>query len=43
MGWEEILLIVLAAFVCELIDSSLGMLYGTIRHQGEKSGTQKCG
>jgi len=30
MGWEEILLIVLAAFVCELIDSSLGMLYGTI-------------
>jgi len=30
MTWEVILLILLAAFVCELIDSSLGMLYGTI-------------
>ncbi|MEA2077546.1 MAG: sulfite exporter TauE/SafE family protein [Candidatus Marinimicrobia bacterium] len=30
MGWEEIVLILLAAFICELIDSSLGMLYGTI-------------
>jgi len=30
MSWEVILLILLAAFVCELIDSSLGMLYGTI-------------
>jgi len=30
MGWEGIVLILLAAFICELIDSSLGMLYGTI-------------
>lgn len=26
----EVILLILAAFVCELIDSSLGMLYGTI-------------
>jgi len=30
MSIVEIILIVSAAFVCELIDSSLGMLYGTI-------------
>jgi len=30
MGIEAILLIILLAFACELIDSSLGMLYGTI-------------
>ena len=30
MSIEEIMCIVLAAFICELIDSSLGMLYGTI-------------
>ena len=30
MGWEEIALILFAAFVCEIIDSSMGMLYGTI-------------
>ncbi|MCF7833294.1 MAG: sulfite exporter TauE/SafE family protein [Candidatus Marinimicrobia bacterium] len=30
MSLEHIVLILLLAFVCELIDSSLGMLYGTI-------------
>lgn len=30
MGLEQILLILFLAFICELIDSSLGMLYGTI-------------
>lgn len=30
MNLEHILLILLLAFICELIDSSLGMLYGTI-------------
>ena len=30
MGVETIILIVLGAFACELIDSSLGMMYGTI-------------
>ncbi|MEA3391545.1 MAG: sulfite exporter TauE/SafE family protein [Candidatus Marinimicrobia bacterium] len=30
MNTEIIILIILAAFICEIIDSSLGMLYGTI-------------
>jgi len=30
MGIEAIILIILAGFVCELIDASMGMMYGTI-------------
>ncbi|MCD6337220.1 MAG: hypothetical protein J7M01_03180, partial [Candidatus Marinimicrobia bacterium] len=30
MNTEIIILIIFAAFICEIIDSSLGMLYGTI-------------
>ena len=30
MSIVQIILIISAAFVCEMIDSSLGMLYGTI-------------
>jgi len=30
MGVETVILIVLGAFVCEFIDASMGMMYGTI-------------